>query len=134
MRMTQEQVDAHQARVGRGRACQVIYNPKPIVDRPSKYRAQRTVVDGITFASKKEAARYGVLKTMEAAREIEGLTLQPTFDLVVNGVLVCRYKADFQYREGGALFIEDVKGMKTPAYRLKKKLMKAIHNIDIFET
>jgi hypothetical protein len=100
----------------------------------NKYRAVKTVVDGIKFDSKKEAARYQQLKLLERAGEIMELTLQPRFDLIVNGVKCGFYKADFQYLEVGKYVVEDVKGMKTPVYNLKKKLVKAIYGIDIFET
>src|SRR5690606_369436 len=52
--------------------------------KPSKYRNVRTTVDGITFDSKREAERYGELKTMEAAGVISDLELQPRFPLTVN--------------------------------------------------
>jgi len=101
----------------------------------SKYRNQKTVVDGITFDSKKEAARYGELKLMQKAGLITGLGFQPLFGLHVNDILICKYRGDFEYtnRETSQRIIEDVKGIKTPVYRLKKKLMKAIHGIEIQE-
>jgi len=100
----------------------------------SKYGAKRTTVDGITFASKKEAARYCDLKLMQHAGLIDDLELQPRFDLLVNSQKVCTYVADFIYTFGGKTVVEDVKGMKTPVYNLKKKLMKACYGIDVLET
>ena len=100
----------------------------------SKYRAIKTIVDDITFDSKKEAKRYIQLKLMVRSGNISDLKLQPRFDLIVNGYKCGFYKADFEYIENGKRVIEDVKGMKTPIYNLKKKLVKAIHGIDIFET
>lgn len=100
----------------------------------SKYGAQPVEVDGRRFASKREAARYLLLKARAAAGEIEGLELQPRYPLVVNGVKVAVYVADFRYREAGTLVVEDTKGFRTPIYRLKRKLMKAIHGIDVRET
>ncbi len=101
----------------------------------SKYGAIRTEVDGITFASKKEAAHYGKLKILERAGKITNLRLQPSFRLEVNGQPICKYVADFEYFdvERRELRVEDAKGFKTPAYKLKKKLMKAIHGIEICE-
>jgi len=107
----------------------------------SKYGNVKTVVDNITFASKKEAKRYGELKLMLKAGEIGELELQPQYRLYVNGVLICRYIADFVYIDNAASskaqdfvrVVEDVKGMKTAAYRLKKKLMKAIYGIEVQE-
>lgn len=100
----------------------------------NKYKAIKTVVDGIKFDSKKEAARYRNLKLLERAGEITNLVLQPRFDLMVNGIKCGFYKADFQYLRNHETITEDVKGVKTPVYNLKKKLIKAIYNIDIFET
>ena len=103
--------------------------------RKSKYGAIKTTVDGITFDSKKEARRYLELKHQEATREIFKLELQPKFDLAVNGVKVGVYRGDFRYLDyDGNTIVEDCKGMKTPVYRLKAKLLKAIYGITILET
>ena len=101
----------------------------------TKYRAKVTWVDGIRFASKKEAKRYGELKLMEHAGHISKLKLQPSFDIVIKGQKICKYIADFTYFNSKQVrIVEDVKGVKTPIYRLKKKLVKALHGIEIFET
>jgi len=100
----------------------------------NKYKAIKTVVDGIKFDSKKEARRYCQLKLLVEAGKISELRLQPRFDLIVEGSKCGFYKADFEYVEGGKRIIEDVKGVLTPVYKLKKKLIKAIYGIDVFET
>lgn len=104
----------------------------------SKYRNRKTEVDGILFDSRKEATRYGALKLAERAGMVRDLKLQVPFKLEVNGVLVCTYKADFVYEDKfGSQWkriVEDCKGYQTPVYRLKKKLMRAIHGIEIRET
>lgn len=101
----------------------------------NKYKACKTEVDGKVFDSKKEATRYGELKLLERGNAIDLLELQPQFEVVVNGVLVCKYRGDFRYRDrkDGALIVEDVKGMRTPLYRLKKKLVEAQYGIRIVE-
>jgi hypothetical protein len=117
--------------------------------RRSKYGAIKTEVDGIVFASKAEARRYAELRLLEKAGEIRNLKLQPSFPIEVirrwNGEVVQAgvYIADFQYDDviathrGGyeawKTVIEDVKGMKTPVYRLKKKLVEAQYGIEITE-
>jgi hypothetical protein len=101
---------------------------------PSKYHNVKTVVDGITFHSKKEAARYQELKLLEKAGEITGLELQPRFAIDIKGVHICDYIGDFLYTENGKPVLEDCKGFKTPSYRLKKKLVKAIWKFDILES
>jgi hypothetical protein len=110
---------------------------------PNKYRAQPTEVDGIRFHSKKEARRYTELKLLVKAGEIHDLELQPRFPLMVpmrgsgpyERVHVADYVADFRYRQGkqGLLVVEDVKGMKTPVYRLKKKMVEAQYGLTITE-
>ena len=100
----------------------------------TKYNAKRTTVDGITFASQKEAKRYQELKLLERAHKIFSVIVQPRFDLIVNGKKCGKYLADFSYHtDDGGLVVEDVKGVKTPVYRLKKKLVKALYGIDITE-
>ena len=100
----------------------------------SKFGAVKVIIDGIKFDSKAEGRRYGQLKLLEIAGEITKLELQPRYDLIINDVKCGFYKADFRYLDNGKLVVEDVKGMKTPIYNLKKKLVKAIYGIDIFET
>ena len=101
----------------------------------AKYGNKKTVVDGIKFDSIAEAARYGALKLMVSVKMITDLELQKRYKLHVNGELIGTYVADFVYRFCGSSVIicEDVKGTKTPVYNLKKKLMKAIHGIEIRE-
>lgn len=119
--------------------------------RAHKYGAKPTTIDGIRFASKKEAKRFGELKLLLLAGEIRELQLQPEFPLQVpalhrmsypNGELVLAgvgcYRADFSYEERTGRtwqsVVEDVKGMKTPVYRLKKKMVEAAYGIAIRET
>ncbi len=99
----------------------------------NKYSAVKTEIDGIVFASKKEARRYQELKLLQKAKKIHMLELQPKFPIVINKVKVCTYIADFEYMENGFRIIEDVKGMKTPVYRLKKKLVQAVYGIEVKE-
>jgi hypothetical protein len=107
------------------------------------------VVHSFTFASKREAARYEELLALGALGEIRNLELQPKFPIVVRQgtfleVPIGVYVADFRYEErkprGPADWcdvwcdrIEDVKGMPTPVYRLKKKLVEALYAVQIRE-
>ena len=108
--------------------------PIVVVKRRSKYGNVKTVVDGIKFDSKKEAARYVVLKQEANAGTIQHLRLQVPFKLEIDGHLICRYKADFVYTRDGQEIVEDVKGRLTDVYKLKKKMMQACHQISILET
>ena len=111
------------------------FPPLPI-GRVHKYGARRTVVDGINFHSKKEALRYGELKLLERAGEINALERQPRFTFCINSVIMFTYVADFRYRDvrADAWVVEDVKGVKTALYKLKKKIVEADRGITIVET
>lgn len=106
----------------------------------SKYHAKKTVVDGITFDSKREADRYLILKGMEGDGSIEDLRRQvryeliPAFDVDGRHYRPVFYVADFVYREDGREVVEDVKGMRTDVYRLKSKLFARRYGKAIKET
>lgn len=99
--------------------------------------AKRTMVDGITFDSAKEARRWQELRLLERAGEIAELERQVPIPL--NGrdgpVLTptgrqMLYLADFQYRDhrlGGAVVIEDVKSgdHRTEVYQIKRAVLAA---------
>lgn len=97
-------------------------------EKKSKYNAEKTEIDGIKFDSVKESKRYANLKLLERAGVIENLKLQPRFLLqegfTYNGhkERKIEYVADFQYERNGQTIVEDVKGMKTEVYKLKRKL------------
>lgn len=101
-----------------------------------KFNNRRTVVDGITFDSKGEASRYVVLKRRADAGEITNLETQASYRLEVNGQKIAIYRADFRYLVEGVEVVEDFKSPATvtPTFKLKAKLMKAIHGIDILIT
>jgi len=107
---------------------------RPAFDR-NKYRAIRTEVDGIKFASKREAERYSGLKHLLRAGEISNLRLQVPYVIEVNGQKICMYIADFVYfdNDTNQEVVEDAKGMSTPVFRLKKKLLRAVLGIEIIE-
>jgi len=91
----------------------------------NKYRNIKTVVDGITFASKAEARRYGQLKLLERAGHITGLQLQVPFRLYAG----IKYIADFVYCDCATerMTAEDVKGFETKEFKLKKRLFEAYY-------
>lgn len=106
----------------------------------SKYHAHKTVVDGITFDSRREARRYQELKLMERAGAIRDLQRQVRFELIpafdVDGrhYRPTTYVADFVYVEGGREIVEDCKGFRTDVYRLKRKLFAHRYGVSIRET
>lgn len=129
-RWTEEDVRAIQARA-RG------LNPgfKSRQVGPSKYGNRKHIdAEGIEHDSRKEYLRWCVLKDRERIGAISDLHRQVVFDLIVAGVLVARFIADATYREAGALVVEDTKSPITrskPDFRMKLKLMKACHGIDV---
>ncbi len=100
-----------------------------------KYKNQPMEADGHKFASKKERNRYFELKLMRLSHDIHGLLLQPRYPIEIGGIKVrfasgrqLTYVADFEYWDVklGRLVVEDVKGMKTQVYKIKKALMAAM--------
>lgn len=92
----------------------------------NKYGAVKTVVDGITFASKREAKYYSDYKLLEKAGEISHLELQPKYVIAHNGRPICTVILDFRFREkDGRLRVIDVKGLDNPLSRLKRRLVEA---------
>lgn len=102
--------------------------------RTHKFGAKRTEVDGILFHSKAEATRYAELKILERLGKVRDIQLQPKFPLYVGSVKIAVYIADFAYTtEAGERVVEDVKGMKTQVYAIKKKLFEALYPMRINE-
>lgn len=123
----------------------------------SKYHSKKTEVDGILFDSKREAQRYQQLKLMEKAGVICDLKRQVKYELVpaqyIDGKCVERavtYTSDFEYyalkplrqktvmaepdaKTIGQHIVEDVKGMRTDVYKIKKKLMLYKYGIQLTE-
>lgn len=103
---------------------------------PSKYGNVKT--DG--YDSKKEAARAFVLRLMQEAGEIRALREKQRWLLIPpqDGERPCHYESDFEYEEFASgtwrFVVEDCKGMRTPEYRIKRKLMLFVHGIHIKET
>jgi len=104
----------------------------------NKYRAKKRTVDGQVFHSIHEANRYQELKLMEKTQAIQDLKTQVSFPLIRKSKYgrEIKYIADFTYYENGNLVVEDAKSpvTKTPAYRLKKRLMQELYSITIKET
>lgn len=104
---------------------------------PNKYHAVRTVLDGITFDSKREAAYYAELKLREKAGEVSDVELQRRFTILgAKGEVVCTVVPDFCFWDyvEDRFRVVDVKGGKatqTPVFKLKRKLMRIFNGIEI---
>lgn len=103
--------------------------------RAHKYGAIRTQSsDGISFASKAEAARYQYLTLLVQAGEIKQLRLQTKWPIQINGIHVGSYVSDFDYLDTKeTLTVEDVKGVRTPLYKFKRKCFEAQYGFAISE-
>lgn len=103
----------------------------------SKYGNIKTFTsDGIKHDSIKEANRWCELNLLLRAGVIQDLQRQVKFELLPKqeGERAVYYIADFVYTENGKRIVEDAKGMRTEAYKLKKKMMLYFHGIKIRET
>ena len=109
----------------------------------NKYGNHKVTIDGETFDSKHEATRYLELKMLEKAGKIYDLQRQVKFVLVpaqyepdtvgprggkIKGKLIEKelsYYADFVYfdDETKKTVVEDAKGVRTPEYVIKRKLL-----------
>ena len=97
----------------------------------SKYRAVRT--NG--YASKREANRAAELELLVRVGAISNLRKQVKYELIPkrDGERAVSYIADFVYQQDGKEVIEDVKGFKTPVYKIKRRLMQEKYGITIQE-
>ena len=135
--MTAKRVSCKHRELDKKLCCKSCGVKVDIREKRNKYGNRRT--DG--FDSAKEARRYGQLKALG----VWPIERQVSFDLTVNGVHICDYRADFvydvPYSAGKMRIVEDVKPRgqafkKTPAYRMfiiNKRLMLALKNIEVIE-
>jgi hypothetical protein len=99
-----------------------------MTERRSKYSAHPVKIDGYHFDSHAEAGRYAELRILQQGGEIARLEVHPRFELqtafVINGgkVRPIYYEADFEYFIGQKHIVEDVKGMQTDVFKLKRKM------------
>ena len=107
-----------------------------------KYHNKKVIRDGEKYDSRKEYLRHCELKYLEKGGYISDLRRQVKYVLIPsqkeNGKCIereCSYYADFVYldNETGETVVEDVKGMRTEVYKLKRKLMLWVHHIRIKE-
>lgn len=100
------------------------------------YNVKTATSDGILHDSKKEASRWCELNLLLRAGEISDLRRQVKYELIPkqDGERPVYYIADFVYVENGKTVVEDVKGVRTKEYKLKRKLMLYFYGIKIKET
>lgn len=91
-----------------------------------KFHNKKIKIDGMTFDSQNEYNRWMELKILERAGNISDLHRQVVYLLIPKqpDERQVVYKSDFTYTEKGKTIVEDVKGVKTKDYIIKRKLMK----------
>lgn len=101
------------------------------VVKPHKMRAVPTEVGEMKFGSRKEAARWLVLREQERRGDIQNLLAHGRIELVVNGHSICFFEPDAMYEKGGKLHAEDTKGRKSgnawQMYLVKANLFFSLH-------
>lgn len=118
----------------------------------SKYLNRKVVNKDGVFDSRKEYKRWCELKLLEQAGQIKDLQRQVYIELIpavrepdkvgkrggrIRGKVIERkvnYIADFVYIENGQKIVEDVKGVRTKDYILKRKILLWRYGIRIKET
>ena len=124
----------------------------------SKYHSHKTECShGHVHDSRSEAYHCNILHQLQDMKIINGLQTQVKYVLIPGqrakggngfykkgknkgkpkpGKVIereCAYYADFDYYKDGKHIVEDVKGVKTEAYKIKKKLMLERYGIRITE-
>jgi hypothetical protein len=108
----------------------------------SKYNNHKVRCCGETFDSMLECERYKYLKVLEQQKVISNLQRQVKYVLLPSQKdsrtqktieREITYLADFVYEKGSQTIVEDVKGLRTDVYKIKRKLMLYFHNIRIKE-
>lgn len=142
LRLTMDELTNLRDRIaGRATLNEMRDKPAERKKRDSKYGNTQVVDAGIKFDSKAEHKRWEYLVMLEKAGEIRDLKLQVPFLLIPSQVRPSgglerptTYLADFSYlTKDGVTVVEDVKGVVTPEFRLKRKLMLFIHGVEVKE-
>ena len=94
----------------------------------NKYRAKKTVYNGVTYHSKFEAEYAQKLDWRVKAKDIDSWDRQVKIALNVNGVHICNYFIDFIIiHNNGNFELAEIKGVETPVWKLKWKLFLATY-------
>lgn len=105
-----------------------------------KYGNKKVYTEEGVFDSQREYRRWRELKLLEKGKSITDLQRQVRFELIPKQkygnhiIRSCEYIADFVYKQDGEEVVEDCKGYRTDAYKIKKKLMLYVHGVMIKES
>lgn len=111
----------------------------------NKYHAKKVHTPDGVFDSQREYDRWRELKLYELAGVVQELRRQVPYELIPAQYetvgkqkkcveRACVYYADFVYKQDGKEIVEDCKGVRTDAYKMKRKLMLEKYGIRIKET
>jgi len=117
----------------RNNKCEFSINFEMTKARVAKYGNKKSFSgDGLKFDSVWERDCYNNFRYMQLAGEAKSVRCQVRYNLTVNGLMVCAYIADFvvEYPDGREV-IYDSKGVLTDVFNIKRKLMRAVHNLEI---
>src|SRR4030095_4595081 len=102
-----------------------------------------TDVRGLHRRDAQEKFVLAVYATKEVTDLIEVIEADPDVDWSIKTaaklvrqslIRICRYRADFTFTdEKGNRIVQDVKGVRTAMFRVKKALMLAAHSIEVEE-
>ena len=120
-----------------GRNIKTPFKRSKTAQNHSKYNNEKVVVKGVKYDSRKEAKRAFDLEIKQRKGEVSELKRQVKFVLQESFKIPSKktkqgfetikeiaYIADFTYFMGGQFYIEDVKGYKTPEYKIKAKMLR----------
>ncbi len=111
---------------------------RKLIKKKPKYGSERIEYNGRMYDSKKEAAYAKRLEYLKHAHKIEErvvrIEYQVPYSITAKNKVVATYFADFRVTYGDLhQEVVDVKGFRTEVYKLKKKLVEALHEIKIIE-
>jgi hypothetical protein len=125
------------ARLHKGKDVRFLLAGGKYGNQRSKYGNRRVEVDGIWFDSEAEAKRYGELLLLVKAGQISDLAVHTRLAFEIAGDTMFVYMPDFEYTDHTGpvpvRLYEDVKGVRTAVYKLKKRLIEAQYGITIVE-
>jgi hypothetical protein len=98
--------------------------------KPHKFKAKPQIIDDIHFASKKEGKRYQELLLAQKGGRVVFFLRQVPFHLPGGNKYICDFMV---FWEDGKITFEEVKGYKTPLYKMKKQIVESVYPIKITE-
>ena len=95
--------------------------------RGNKYGAKKTLYNGYTYDSKKEAGYAAELDLRKRAKDIKDWDRQFQVELRANGILICKHKIDFRILHNDNSYeLVEIKGFATHDWIMRRKLLEAI--------